>query len=275
MSHPFLEGLRPTLHISHRGGSGISPENTMWAFRRAVEEFRTDMLEMDVQITRDGEVVVSHDPTLDRCTDRRGAIADLDLAEIRKADAAYRFSTDGGRTFPLRGKGIGIPTFREVLQAFPGMRINVEFKKDSLAREGALLEILRSEKAVDRVCLGSESDALAARMQAALPEGCFFYPRNAGLKFVLAVKACLKPPEDPRWQVLDLPLRYYGVKIVTKRVVKAAARAGKWVNVWTVDAPEDMRRCVEDGIGGVMTDRPDLLRKVLAEHGRTAPSRQP
>jgi glycerophosphoryl diester phosphodiesterase len=235
----------------------------MWAFRRAVEEFHTDMLETDVQITRDGEVVVSHDPTLDRCTDRCGAISDMDFAELRSVDAAYWFSTDGGLTFPLRGKGIGIPTFREVLRAFPGVRINVELKEAPPGREEALLEVLWSEKAVNRVCLGSQSDALAESMQQAMPEGCFFYPQNAGLKFVVAVKVGLTPPEDPRWQVLDFPLRYCGLKIVTKGFAETAQRAGKWVNVWTVDDPEDMRECIQNGIGGVMTDRPDLLREIL------------
>src|SRR5512133_1942961 len=97
--HPFFNGLKPTLHISHRGGAGVSPENTMFAFHRAAEEFRTDMLELDVHLPRDRELGVAHDSKVDRCTDGKGAIAAMNLADLQRLDAAFHFSTDGGRTF--------------------------------------------------------------------------------------------------------------------------------------------------------------------------------
>ena len=71
---PFLRGLRPTLHIAHRGGAALAPENTLDAFRQAVERYRIDMLELDVHLTRDGEVVVAHDDTLERTTNGRGQV---------------------------------------------------------------------------------------------------------------------------------------------------------------------------------------------------------
>jgi len=80
--HPYFRGLSPTLHISHRGGSRLAPENTLAAFRLAVERYHTQVLETDVHLTRDGELVVSHDDTLEQCTDGRGAIADQTLAEL-------------------------------------------------------------------------------------------------------------------------------------------------------------------------------------------------
>ncbi|HZG41378.1 MAG TPA: glycerophosphodiester phosphodiesterase family protein, partial [Longimicrobium sp.] len=106
----FLRGLRPTLHISHRGGAALAPENTLDAFRLAVERYRTDMLELDVHLTRDGEWVVAHDDTLERCTDGTGPLAALTLAELRRLDAGFGFSPDEGRTFPFRGRGARIPT---------------------------------------------------------------------------------------------------------------------------------------------------------------------
>jgi glycerophosphoryl diester phosphodiesterase len=263
MGIPFFEGLRPTLHIAHRGGALLAPENTLPAFRAAVERWRTDMLELDVHATRDGELVVSHDPTVQRCTDGYGRIADHTLAELQRLDAGFHFSLDGGQTHPFRGQGVRLPSFREVLRAFRGVRMNVEVKTESPEIESAVATLLRSEGAVDRVCLGSELDPLAVRLASAAPEVCAFYPREALTELVLAIKSGAEPPDDPRFQVLDMPLDYGEVRLVDAAFLAATARLGRWVNVWTVDEVDTMRSLVGLGVGGIMTDRPDLLREVL------------
>jgi glycerophosphoryl diester phosphodiesterase len=263
MRHPFFEGLRPTLHIAHRGGALLAPENTLAAFRSAVARWRTDMLELDVHATRDGELVVSHDPTLQRCTDGHGRIAEHSLAELQRFDAGFHFSPDGGRSYPFRGEGVRIPTFREVLRAFPDTPLNVEVKAEAPGIESAVTGLLRSEHATGRVCLGSELDPLAERLAAAAPEVCAFYPRDALTQLVLAIKSGDEPPDDPRFQVLDMPLDYGEVRLVDPPFLEATARLGRWVNVWTIDDPETLRSLVAIGVGGIMTDRPDLLREVL------------
>ncbi len=263
MRHPFLEGLRPTLHIAHRGGALLAPENTLAAFGAAVERWRTDMLELDVHATRDGELVVSHDPTLQRCTDGDGRIADHTLAQLRRLDAGFHFTTDAGRTYPFRGQGVRIPTFREVLRAFPALRLNVELKAEAPGAEAAIAGLLRAERATQRVCVGSELDSLAERLVEAAPEVCAFYPRDALTQLVLAIKSGAEPPDDPRYQVLDMPLDYGEVRLVDPPFLEATTRLGRWVNVWTIDEPETMRALVAIGVGGIMTDRPDLLRDVL------------
>jgi glycerophosphoryl diester phosphodiesterase len=259
----FLQGLKPTLHVSHRGGALLAPENTLVAFRMAVERYRTQMLELDVHLTRDGEIVVAHDATLARCTDGAGSLAELTLAELQRLDAGFRFTSDGGRTFPFRGQGARIPTLREVLRAFPGLRINLEMKPDTPGTEDALHDVLREEKALDLVCMGSEHDAVGERLAARMPDACHFYPRDALTAYVLALRGGEQPPEDPRYTVLDMPLYFGEVRLVDEDFLRATARDGKWVNVWTVDDPEEMRRLVAEGVGGIMTDRPDLLRLIL------------
>ena len=265
MRHPFLEGLRPTLHIAHRGGALLAPENTLPAFQRAVERWGTDMLELDVHATSDGELVVSHDPTLQRCTDGHGRIAEHTLAQLQRLDAGFHFSTDGGQSFPFRTQGIRIPTFREVLRAFPDLRLNVEVKAEAPGIESAVASLLRSEGATRRVCLGSELDPLAERLVEAIPEVCAFYPRDGLTQLVLAIKSGAEPPGDPRFQVLDMPLDYGEVRLVDAPFLEGTARLGRWVNVWTVDDPTTMRALVAIGVGGIMTDRPDLLREVLSK----------
>lgn len=259
----FLQGLRPTLHISHRGGALLAPENTLTAFQMAVERYRTQMLELDVHVTRDGEVVVAHDATLERCTNGSGPLATLTLAQLRRLDAGFRFTPDGGHTFPFRGQGVIIPTLREVLRAFPDLRINLEMKPEDPGTEDVLHKVLLEENALDRVCLGSEYDAVGERLAARMPEACHFYPRDALTEYVLAVRTGKPPPEEPRYTVIDMPLYLGEVRLVDEDFLRAAARDGKWVNVWTVDDPEEMRRLVSEGIGGIMTDRPDLLRQIL------------
>ncbi|HET9452167.1 MAG TPA: glycerophosphodiester phosphodiesterase, partial [Aggregicoccus sp.] len=253
----------PTLHIAHRGGAALAPENTLAAFRQAVERYRTDMLELDVHLSRDGELVVAHDDTLERCTDGTGPLAARTLAELQQLDAGFRFSPDGGSSFPFRGQGVRLPSLREVLRAFPALRLNVEAKPDAPGIEEALAQLLREERALERVCVGSELDVVAERLLRTLPDACHFYPREALTAAVLALKSGEPAPDAPQFHVLDMPLYFGGVRLIDVPFLTATRALGKWVNVWTVDDPAQMRQLVAEGVGGVMTDRPDLLRDVL------------
>jgi glycerophosphoryl diester phosphodiesterase len=253
--HPFVETLRAPLHISHRGGAKLYPENTMSAFRASVEKHRTDMLELDVHATADGEVVVFHDPTLERCTDGQGPLAALTWGELSRLDAGFHHPA-------LRGTGITVPRLVEVLEAFPWLRINCEVKN-----EGALepfVSLIRSRpNELARLCIGSEHDALAAKLFDALPDACHFFPANALAAFVISARSGDDLEDDTRYAVLDMPLEWQGVRVFDEAVVSAVRARGKWVNVWTVDTAEEMEQVIALGVGGVMTDRPDVLRAVL------------
>ncbi|WP_375766430.1 glycerophosphodiester phosphodiesterase [Archangium gephyra] len=263
--HPYFRGLSPTLHISHRGGSLLAPENTLPAFRMAVERYHTQVLETDVHLTRDGELVVFHDDTLQRCTNGEGRIADHTLAELRRLDAGYHFTPDAGRTFPFRGQGVHLSTLGELLRAFQGLRFNIEVKPDVPGIEDAFFQVLREEGALEQACIGSELDVVGERLARVMPDACHFYPRDALAAFVLSLRAGEQPPEEPRYTVLDMPLYFGDVRLVDELLVREVDARGKWLNVWTVDDPEEMRRLVGEGVGGIMTDRPDLLRRVLDE----------
>ncbi|MFZ5444313.1 MAG: glycerophosphodiester phosphodiesterase [Myxococcota bacterium] len=254
MTHVYLQGLRAPLHISHRGGAALYPENTMFAFEQAVRVHRTDMLELDVHASADGRVVVAHDDTLERCTDGAGPLAAHRWDELAKLDAGYHF-----RDF--RGRGIGLPLFEAVLDAFPTLRINVEVKAERAIEPFVALLKRRDELA--RLCIGSEHDTIAAQLAARLPGACLFYPRDALAAFVLPTKAGEPPDDDGRFTVLDMPLHWEGVRLFDAELAKIAAAHGKWINVWTVDEEADMRQAIADGVGGIMTDRPDVLRRVL------------
>lgn len=262
MPHPFFAGLHPTLHIAHRGGAALAPENTMAAFRNAIS-FRTDMLELDLQVTSDGVLVVSHDDTLERCTDAEGPIDGRTFADLSTVDAGHRFTIDGGETFPFRGRGVRIPAFTEVLAAFPGLRLNVDVKANPAGIEELLAAALKVSGAVRRVCVGSEDDALAQRLLDAVPDAIHFYPRDALTHAVLRLKSGAGLPPDDPYRVMDVPLHHEGRRVVDFAFCEAARRQHRWVNVWTVDDPNEMRALEAAGAGGIMTDRPDLLRRVL------------
>jgi glycerophosphoryl diester phosphodiesterase len=261
MTHPFLDGLEAPLHISHRGGAALYPENTLYAFERALKLHRSDLLELDVHASADGEVVVAHDATLERCTNGQGPLSALSWHELSQLDAAFHFTPAGEEGTPLRGKGIRLPTLKALLAATPGVRLNVEIKS-----QGAIdpfVALVRREKVLDRLCIGSEHDEIAAELARQLPDACLFYPRDALAAFVLPTKAGEPPDDDSRYTVLDMPYRWEGVTLFDAELAKIAKAHGKWINVWTVDEEVEMIRCLDAGVGGVMTDRPDVLRAVL------------
>ena len=256
MRHAFFDGLRPTLHIAHRGGAALAPENTMVAFRAAVEVWHTDMLELDVHRSRDGELVVHHDPDLDRCTNGRGPLAERTWAELEDLDAGWHHPAH-------RGAGLRLPRLVEVLEAFPRTRLNVELKASDPALVTDFVRLLRQRGEVDRVCCGSEIDDVGEALRAALPEGCHFLPRGALTAWVTGALQGASPAAPAGYHVVDMPMTWQGMNLVNDRLVSAADRAGLWVNVWTVDEEPDMERLRDLGVGGIMTDRPDRLRRVL------------
>ncbi len=260
--HLYSETLRRPAHISHRGGAKLEPENTLRAFTRAVNEFHTDVLELDVHLTRDGVLVVHHDATVERCTDGTGAIADFSLAELQRLDAGFRFTNDG-TTFPRRGQGVRIPTLREVLISLPDVRVNLEVKPEVPDIERALADEVRSLKAVSRLCIGSELDSVANRLVEVMPEACHFFPREALTAFVLAALGGDESPPDPRFHVADMPAEYSGMPLITPDLVRVAHQNGVSILVWTIDDEAQMRALLEAGVDGLMTDRPDVLRRVL------------
>src|SRR3712207_1049608 len=115
------------VNLAHRGASALAPENTIEAFRLAVET-GAGGLELDVHMTRDGHIVVIHDATVDRTTNGSGAVSEMTLHDLRGFDAGYHFSPDGGPSRPYRGRSVRVPTLGEVLEEFPEVAVNIEIK---------------------------------------------------------------------------------------------------------------------------------------------------
>ena len=261
-AHAFLS-RPPPIAFAHRGGAEDAPENTLEAFGAAIA-LGYRYLETDVHVTRDGVLVAFHDDRLDRVTDRRGAIADLGIAEVEAADAGHRFSPDGGRTFPVRGRGIRVPRLEHVLSRWPECRVNIDPKTDACV--APLVELIDRLDAWDRVCVGSFSDRRLRRIRE-LGRGRVC--TSMGPRAVAVARLAAATGWMPRLgaDCIQVPLRHGPFPIVTARFVRAAHRAGLPVHVWTIDDEPTMQRLLDLGVDGIMTNRPRLLRAVLARRG--------
>ncbi len=259
---PLFRDSKRVWVIAHRGGSGLAPENTMVAFRNAVS-MGVDMLEMDVHVTRDGHIVVIHDSTVDRTTNGVGRVEDMTLSEIKKLDAGYRFTPDGGMTYPYRGKGVTIPTLDEVLGAFPDSKMSIEIKPDDPAVADKVVSLVKEHGARDRVLLVSFNNDVVHRVRVLDPEIVTGASRKEMYLFWIMVRLHTWRLYRPVPDVLQLPQRWKGQQVVTPSVVRAAHKLGMKVQVWTVDDPADMQRLIAEKVDGIITDRPDLMLGLL------------
>jgi glycerophosphoryl diester phosphodiesterase len=262
--HRAVTGEWP-VNLAHRGASALAPENSLEAFRIAVEA-GAGGLELDVHMTRDGHVVVIHDPTVERTTSGKGAISEMTIDELRALDAGYGFSLDGGRTRPYRGRGVRVPTLEEVLEEFPGVAVNIDIKAAYPGVEAAVLQVLRETDAWGRALVVSTPYATVKRFRkisgghistgaSRWEIGVFYFSSRLRLERLLS----------PSYDALQVPLRHRGIPLVTPRFVRAAHARGVRVDVWTINRADEMRRLLALGVDVIMTDRPGTLAEVLRE----------
>ena len=251
------------VNIAHRGGAEIAPENTLKGFREGLR-VGAGVLELDVHTTADGYVVVIHDATVDRTTDSTGAVREMTLAELKRLDAGYRFTRDEGRMFPYRGEGIRIPTLEEVYDEFNEVPINVEIKGERPGIEEAVWRVIEEAGAGNRTLVVSESMPTTRRFrEVSGGRVATASSRTELISFYLLSRLGLSRSVKPRYQALQGPETYHGLRIVTPGFIRAAHRQGLRVDVWTIDSEADMRRLLGYGVDGIMTDRPDILARVL------------
>ena len=246
-----------TVIIAHRGASAHAPENTMEAFRIAVEH-GADAIELDVHLTADGQLAVIHDDSLDRTTDRSGAVRGLTLDEIRSADAGARFtrSDDGG--FPFRGRGLQVPILPEVLAWLPdGVGLVVEIKAREAAdavvevvgdhparRDGRLTAISFDEAAIERV---HELDRELRTGYLLVPT----QPIEPALVWATEHGHAAVVPFEGDLRIDPLP------------VLAVGHAYGREIGCYVVNEPERMKHLAACGIWGFVTDVPDAARSAL------------
>lgn len=238
------------LNIAHRGGGKLRPEETLPAYEHALA-VGADVLELDVHATADGVIVAMHDETVDRTTDGTGLIHDMTFAELRALDAGYRFTPDGGQSFPYRGMGIAVPTVDEILTQFPDSYYLIEIKQSEPPIVDALLAVLDGHDVLDRVVLASfDGDAIAA-VRAAAPEVLTAMSLQEWVEFNAKLG---DPGYTPPAKFVQSPWNS-----TTPQVVAFAHQLGLKVQPWTVNDAGAMTDLIARGVDGIMTDDPALL----------------
>jgi glycerophosphoryl diester phosphodiesterase len=254
VQYAFLDGPTP-LAMAHRGGAIEHLENTMPAFQACVD-LGYRYLETDVRVTADGVLVVFHDATLERVTDRAGRVDNLSWAEVSQARI-------GGREPILR--------LEDLLGAWPDVRFNLDIKAAGVL--APLVRTVRRMQVADRICLGSFSDArIAAARRLFGPSVC----TSLGPRGVAALRLSSYSPKAAGLVRIpagcaQVPLQLGGRALVDERFIAAAHARGLQVHVWTVDDEAEATRMLDMGVDGVMTDRPAMLRELLEKRSQWVP----
>ena len=245
------------LVIAHRGGLEIEPENSLEAFRSAVE-LGVDFLESDVHVTADGVLVAFHDEELDRVTDSKGKISELPYEAVASA------RLEGGRS---------IPTFESLVEEFPDIRLNIDVKSDEAVVPFA--EAVRRYGIMDRLGVGAFSDRRIRRLRGLLgprlstiasPRETSALVAAARLSRASGGSKSPEPRETKRaFDAVQVPVRQGPLTIVNRRFVNYVHDNGLLIHIWTINDPEEMRDLLDLGVDGIITDRPSLLQGVIRE----------
>jgi glycerophosphoryl diester phosphodiesterase len=265
---PADRSSRP-LVFAHRGGRALGPENTIAAFDRGLAA-GADGLEFDVHLSRDGIPVVHHDADLDRCTNARGPIAALTAAELARVDAGWHFVGDDGTSW--RGRGACVPALEEVLTRWPEVPAIVEIKAPGVDPARAVVDVVIRAGAAGRVCIGSFSLATVREVRRLAPSIATGASRQE-TQWALYRSWCGIGPGRVPYRAFQLPERSGRLTVVSPRFIRLAHEAGLAFQVWTVNEQADMRRLLDWGADGLITDRPDLAMAVRDEWIRTRDER--
>lgn len=264
----FARFERAPLVIAHADdtGDGLWPGNTL-AFLEGSAALGVDVLEMDAHMTRDGALVLMHDDTVDRTTDGKGRIRDLTLAEIRALEVAHHWTQDG-TSHPYRGQGLRVPTLEEVFRRFPDYPMLIEIKQEAPSMAETLCQTIRAHGKHETAMVASFSDLAMAELRRACPEVATSASPAEIERFVALDTLWLAGTVSPEYTAFQVPTTYRGITVVTPGLVAGARARGVQVHVWTINQPEDMQRLIDMDVDAILTDRPDILLRLV--RGRAA-----
>ena len=243
--------------IAHRGGKGEAPEETLFAFANA-KKLGVDVLEMDIRVTRDGELVLMHNPTVIATTNGWLPVRCYRLAKLQKLDAAYKWNPKGLPKPPHRGEGIIVPTFRQVLEQFRDMRMNIEIKG---------WHPLDAKKIAKKFCdllveFGMTSRVLVASFHSPVLRA-IHNELHGGVAISASTFQVIRFVVSSRWGTGRYRPNAAAIettsKSIDRKLVENARNQGLKLDGFTVNEVEEMKRLIELGVDGIITDFPTLL----------------
>ncbi|MEK6280829.1 MAG: glycerophosphodiester phosphodiesterase [Acidobacteriota bacterium] len=274
--HPFFTQApkkQPEV-IAHRGGDGQWPGETMYAFKKAME-IGVDVLEMDVYLTRDNELILMHDRDIKTTTKGEGSVDEFTLAELKELNAAYHWSSVCGDDRSYRddpNKDLKVTTLKEVFDAFPHMRMNIEMKPARRSPAAKLCQMIRSHDMTDKVLVASLLSSYLDEFRCLCPEAATSASGEELAKF--KASSLIGGSYRPYTDAIQIKDKLFAWQIVTSKLVALAhcsnltreeeARCRKLpVHAWTVNEPKEMKRMIALGVDGIITDCPGPLLSLL------------
>jgi glycerophosphoryl diester phosphodiesterase len=251
VNNPFRVGR--TLVIAHAGGDGLFPENTLYAYEQAAK-LGNDVIDIDIQLTKDGVPIAFHDPTVDRTTEGSGRVRDFTVGELKQFDAGY--DAFPNQDFPFRNKGLRVVTLDEVLARFPTTLTTLDLKDQRIEVVKPVCQLLRQRKRTVDVYVGIDAGEQVLAFRQMCPE-----VRTSGTgeerQWARAERDAGRPGCTK--QLVSQPGYYNGRRRVTATSIAAAHRCNTAVLTWVIDDPKTMRGLIDAKIDGIYTRRPDLL----------------
>ncbi|QBK25531.1 glycerophosphodiester phosphodiesterase [Ureibacillus thermophilus] len=248
--------------LAHRGGAKLAPEHTMIAFDKAFE-LGVDGFEIDIRLTKDEEIVAFHDETIDRTSDGIGAIRDFTLEELKTFNFAYHYKDEEGN-YPYRNEKVDIVTLRELFEKFPNMYINIDIKDSPETYEGSLMpsklwRLIEEYHAENRVVVTSfyseqvDRFNLYAQNRVALGAG-----ETDVKKAFAAYTSQFRHLYQPKVDVFQLPQKHGRITLDSPKFIAFLNKFNIPVHYWVIDDEEQMKKLLENGAQGIITDRPDI-----------------
>lgn len=261
VANPYHRFQKPYT-IAHRGGGGLAPENSSCAFEIMTQFDGVHAIETDIHVTKDGVIVATHDDVMDRISNITGRVSDLTWAEIKEADAGYRWTYDDGASFPGRDQGCRILSLAELFERYGQTYVvNIDLKPNDPALIPPLLDLINEHNMLANVVIGSFHDDITKRLREAAPTLATAASYSETRRFYLMSRVALERFWQPHPQCVafQVPDAIGARRIVDRRFITGAHRKGVEVHVWTINYPQVMRRLLDWGADGIITDYPDRL----------------
>lgn len=241
---------------AHRGSSLLAPENTAPAFELALSS-GADVMEIDVRMSRDGQVIVIHDETIDRTCNGQGFVRELSLKDIKQYNAAHHFTDLQGIRW--QDKEVRLMTLGEMFERFPNTPINIDIKDNLSEAACAVASVIEQHERMDTTNVGSFHSLALSEFRKRLPD----VTTSAGQSEVAKLYFQRRLFRKPVFQYLQIPTRYKGLPLATRGFIKHAKQRDIKIVFWTINELKTMQQLIDSGATGFVTDRIDIAGKLL------------
>ncbi|MBD8068057.1 glycerophosphodiester phosphodiesterase [Bacillus sp. PS06] len=255
------------LVIAHRGGAGIAPENTLYAFKLS-ERLGVDAIELDVRLSKDHQLVVIHDHTVDRTTNGTGFVSDMTLEELKKLDAGYHLELEN-RGYAFRGRGIQIPTLEEVFKEIKNTPFVIELKDTDPRVEKKVAKLIKKYDIKKKVIVGSFNDDSIKRFAKSTDGKVPIGTGSKTLKYyVFLHKLHLDRIYPLKRSAVQIPVKVGHIDLATERLINIIKERNIAIHYWTINDEKTMKELINLKVDGIITDYPNKMLRLINDDSK-------